>query len=174
MKKMFRYVVPVLLTLVAYSVFAQSVAELDSRNGFKDIQLGTRADSVGGARLRKEFTIKENVYPSQVYVVENPEYESIGDVKVRSVELGAYRNLIESITLITEKDPRLMRALENLFGAATYDAKNNQYFWRGESVILTYKSHTKKELLLEYRSLVIPRMMVEDRKSKIDKIADDF
>lgn len=171
---MFRYCLALLLTLVMHSLVAQSTAELDIRNGFKDIQLGTRADSVKGSRLRKEFTIKENVYPSQIYVVDHPEYASIGDVKVRSVELGAYRNLIESITLITEKDPRLMRALENLFGTATYDAKNNQYFWRGESVILTYKSHTKKDLLLEYRSLVIPRMMVDDRKSKVDKIADDF
>jgi hypothetical protein len=41
-------------------------------------------------------------------------------------------------------------------------------------VILTYKSHAKNNLLLEYRSLTIPRLMVEDRKSKIDKIADDF
>lgn len=114
------------------------------------------------------------MYPSQTYVVDHPDYASIGDVKVRSVELGAYRNLIETITLITEKDPRLMRALENLFGAATYDARNNRYFWRGESIILTYQSHAKKDLLLEYRSLLIPHMMSEDRRGKIDKIADDF
>jgi hypothetical protein len=157
-----------------HSLVAQSPAELDSRNGFKDIRLGTRADSVKGAKLRKEFTAKENVYPSQTYVVEHPEYATIGDVKIKSVELGAYRNLIETITLITDKDPRLMKALENLFGRATYDAKNYQYFWRGDSVILTYKSHSKNSLILEYRSLVIPRMMVEDRKSKIDKIAEDF
>jgi hypothetical protein len=171
---MFRYLLSAFLTLAVHNLVAQSTAELDTRNGFKDIRLGTRADSVKGARLRKEFTVKENVYPSQTYVVDNPEYGAIGDVKVKSIELGAYRNLIESITLVTEKDPRLMKALENLFGTATYDAKNNQYFWRGESVILTYKSHTKRDLVLEYRSLLIPRMMEEDRKSKIDKIADDF
>jgi len=170
----FRYCIALILTLSVYSVVAQSTADLDSRNGFKDIRLGTRADSVKGARLKKEFTVKENVYPSQTYAVEHPEYTSIGDVRIKSVELGAYRNLIETITLITEKDPRLMKALEGLFGRATYDAKNNQYFWRGESVLLTYKSHSKNNLLLEYRSLLIPRMMVEDRKSKIDKIADDF
>jgi hypothetical protein len=174
MTMLFRYFITLLLTASVHSLVAQSIAELDSRNGFKDIRLGTRADSVRGAKLRKEFTLKENVYPSQTYVVDNPEYAAIGDVKVKSVELGAYRNLIETITLVTEKDPRLMRALENLFGSATYDAKNNQYFWRGESVILTYKSHAKNNLLLEYRSLTIPRLMVEDRKSKIDKIADDF
>lgn len=171
---MLRYLLSFLLIIAVHGLVAQSTAELDSRNGFKDIRLGTRADSVKGARLRKEFTIRDNVYPSQTYVVDHPDYASIGDVKVRSVELGAYRNLIETITLITEKDPRLMRALENLFGAATYDARNNRYFWRGESIILTYQSHAKKDLLLEYRSLLIPRMMSEDRRGKIDKIADDF
>ncbi|HLT80473.1 MAG TPA: hypothetical protein VKZ86_05545 [Cyclobacteriaceae bacterium] len=171
---MLRYLLSFLLIIAVHGLVAQSTAELDSRNGFKDIRLGTRADSVKGARLRKEFTIRDNVYPSQTYVVDHPDYASIGDVKVRSVELGAYRNLIETITLITEKDPRLMRALENLFGAATYDARNNRYFWRGESIILTYQSHAKKDLLLEYRSLLIPHMMSEDRRGKIDKIADDF
>lgn len=171
---MLRYLLSFLLIIAVHDLVAQSTAELDSRNGFKDIRLGTRADSVKGARLRKEFTIRDNVYPSQTYVVDHPDYASIGDVKVRSVELGAYRNLIETITLITEKDPRLMRALENLFGAATYDARNNRYFWRGESIILTYQSHAKKDLLLEYRSLLIPHMMSEDRRGKIDKIADDF
>src|SRR5512138_960775 len=117
---MLRYLLSFLLIIAVHGLVAQSTAELDSRNGFKDIRLGTRADSVKGARLRKEFTIRDNVYPSQTYVVDHPDYASIGDVKVRSVELGAYRNLIETITLITEKDPRLMRALENLFGAATY------------------------------------------------------
>lgn len=171
---MIRILLSIVLTLAAQGLMAQSNIELDSRNGFKDITLGTRADSIRGAKLRKEFTARGNVFPSQTYAVDHPDYASIGDVKVRSIELGAYRNLIESITLITEKDPRLMKALENLYGTATYDAKNNRYFWRGESVILTYESRSRKDLLLEYRSLVIPRMMVEDRQGKIDKIADDF
>lgn len=153
---------------------AQGNPELDSRNGFKDIKLGTRADSVQGARLRKEFTDKGNVYASQRYEVSNPDYASIGEVRVRKLELTAYRNLIHTISLVTDKDPRLMKALESLYGLATYDARNNRYFWRGESLILSYESVSKKELLLEYRSLEVPKLMVTDREKKIDNIADDF
>lgn len=162
------------LALGAYCVAAQSNPELDSRNGFKDIRLGTRADSVPGARLKKEFTVKNNVHPSQLYDVNHPEYSSIGEVKVRKVELTAYRNLIQTIAVVTDKDPRLMKALENLFGQATYDAKNNRYFWKGDSLILSYESISKKELLMEYSSLEIPKLMAKDRERKIDKIADDF
>lgn len=154
--------------------FAQSNPELDSRNGFKDIRLGTRADSVHGARLRKEFTEKGNVHPSQRYEVSNSEYASIGEVKVRKLELTAYRNLIQTISVVTDKDPRLMKALESLYGLATYDAKNNRYFWKGDSLVLSYESISKKELLLEYHSLRVPGLMVKDRERKIDNIADDF
>jgi len=160
--------------LAADLCLAQSNPELDSRNGFKDIRLGTRADSVQGARLKKEFTEKDNVHPSQRYEVTNPNYASIGEVKVRKVELTAYRNLIQTISVVTDKDPRLMKALESLYGLATYDAKNNRYFWRGDSLVLSYESVSKKELLLEYRSLHVPRLMVKDRERKIDNIADDF
>lgn len=164
----------IVLLLAAHLCPAQSNAELDSRNGFKDIRLGTRADSVQGARLRKEFTDKDNVHPSQRYEVSNSDYASIGEVKVRKLELTAYRNLIQTISVVTDKDPRLMKALESLYGLATYDAKNNRYFWRGDSLVLSYESISKKELLLEYRSLHVPKLMVKDRERKIDNIADDF
>lgn len=153
---------------------AQNNPELDSRNGFKDIRLGSRADSVPGARLRKEFTDRDNVHPSQRYEVSHPDYASIGEVRVRKLELTAYRNLIHTISVVTDKDPRLMKALESLYGAATYDARNNRYFWRGELLILSYESVSKRELLLEFRSLEVPKLMVTDREKKIDNIADDF
>ena len=164
----------IVFLLAGHLCFPQANPELDSRNGFKDIRLGTRADSVQGARLRKEFNAKDNVHPSQLYEVSNPDYSTIGEVKVRKLELTAYRNLILTISVVTDKDPRLMKALESLYGQATYDAKNNRYFWRGDSLILSYESISKKELLMEYRSLLVPKLMVKDRERKIDNIADDF
>jgi len=38
---------------------AQNVAELDRRNGFKSIKLGSPIDSIKGAVLKKEFLEKE-------------------------------------------------------------------------------------------------------------------
>jgi hypothetical protein len=125
-------------------------------------------------REKKEFKEKDNVYPSKLYDVDHPDYATVGEIKVNKIELKAYRNLIYEIHVTTEKDPRLMRAMENVYGPATYDAKNNNYFWKSESMILTYESKSKKELQLEYRSYLVPKMMVEDRLKKIDNIADDF
>lgn len=154
--------------------FAQTETELDKRNGFKDIKLGMSVDSVKGVKEKKEFKEKDNVHPSKQYDVEHPDYSTIGEIKVHKIEMKAYRNLIYEILVTTEKDPRLMRAMENVYGPATYDAKNNNYFWKSDSMILTYESRSKRELQLEYRSYLIPKMMVEDRLKKIDNIADDF
>jgi hypothetical protein len=155
-------------------LLAQENPELDKRNGFKDIRLGMSVDTVKGARLKKEFTERGNVYPSQLYDVDDPKYAAIGEVKVRKIEVTSYRNCIYIISVIAEKDPRLMKALENIYGLATYDAKNNRYFWKSDSLILTYESRTKKQLMLEYRSLLVPKVMQKDREKKIDNIADDF
>jgi len=105
--------------------FAQTETELDKRNGFKDIKLGMSVDSVKGVKEKKEFKEKDNVHPSKLYDVEHPDYSTIGEIKVHKIEMKAYRNLIYEIRVTTEKDPRLMRAMENVYGPATYDAKNN-------------------------------------------------
>lgn len=163
-----------LMVLAVCRLSAQGNPELDRRNGFKDILLGMQADSVKGVRLRKEFTEEGNVYPSQAYDVDHPDYSSIGEIKVKKIEITAYRRQVYLISVTTEKDPRLMKALENIYGLATYDAKNNRYFWKGDSVILSYESKSKRQLIMEYRSLLVPKMMQADREKKIDNIADDF
>ena len=46
--------------------FCQDLAELDRRNGFKDIKLGYPIDSVKGYKLQKEFKEKDE-YPAKLY-----------------------------------------------------------------------------------------------------------
>ena len=156
-----------------YSI-AQENDALDERNGFKDIKLGMSVDSLKGGKIKKEFKEKGNVYPSLLYEVEHPDYQRIGEIKVLKIELKAYKDFIYEISVITEKDPRLMRALESVYGLATFDSKNNRYFWKSDQLILTYESRSKKELLLEYKSFIVPTMMKEDKEKKIENIADDF
>lgn len=178
MKIRVRYYIILGLTFASLActcrVSAQVETELDKRNGFKDIKLGISIDSVQGIKEKKEFKEKDNVYPSTLYEVDHADYSSIGEIKVHEIEIKSYRDLIYEIRVTTEKDPRLMRAMENVYGPATYDAKNNRYFWKSENLILTYESISKRELQLEYTSFVVPKMMVEDRARKIENIADDF
>ncbi len=164
----------ILVFLITTGVAAQTESELDKRSGFKDIKLGQPLDSLKGAKLKKEFKEGDNVNISKLYEIEHPDYSMIGEIKVHKIEAKTYRDLIYEIRVVTEKDPRLMKAMESVYGLATYDAKNIRYFWKSEKMILTYESISKKELQLEYKSFTVPKLMSEDKAKKIENIADDF
>ena len=162
-----------LFLVISTTCFSQDLTELDKRNGFKDIKLGYPIDSVLGFKLQKEFKEKDE-YPAKLYEVEHPNYEKIGDVKINKVELKTYKELIYEIKVVTSKDPRLMKALESLYGKADYDIKNDTYFWKTDNLILKFKSEGKNRLELVYISYALYKTMKEDKNKKVDDIANDF
>lgn len=165
----------IILITLCPEAFSQEIStELDKRGGFKDIKLMLPVDSVNGTKLKKEFREKGNVHDSQLYEVEHPDYMTIGEIKVNKIELKTYKSYIYEITVLTEKDPRLMKAMENALGKASYDAKNVRYFWNGEKLGLTFESNGKNELKLVYKSLLMPKLMKEDKEKKIENISNDF
>lgn len=168
---MIKLVFPILL--IAIPGFGQNVDELERRNGFKDIKLGYPVDSVTGYKLQKEFKEKDE-FPAKLYSVDNPEYETIGEVKVNKVELKTYNDLIYEIRVVANKDSRLMKALESLYGKADYDVKNDTYFWKTDNLILKFQSEGKNRLQLLYISYKLHRTMKEDKNKKVDDIANDF
>jgi hypothetical protein len=157
---------------VPYCV-GQGLSELEKRNGFKDIKLGMMIDSIKGYKLKKEFKEKDE-YPAKLFEVEHDDYGSIGEVKVHKIELKTYKDLIYEINVITEKDARLMKALESLYGKSEYDMKNETYFWKTEDLILKFKSEGKHRLQMLYVSYRVHNMMKEDKDQKVDDIANDF
>ncbi|MEJ7645370.1 MAG: hypothetical protein WKF87_12310 [Chryseolinea sp.] len=165
--------IALILLTCTLTTFGQDLAELDRRNGFKDLRLGTPIDSVVGFKLLKEFKERDQ-YPAKSFAVENPDYESIGEVKVNKVELKTYKDLIYEIRVITTKDPRLMKALESLYGKADYDMKNDTYFWKTDNIILKFQSEGKHKLELLYISPILHKAMKDDKDKKVDDIADDF
>ncbi len=166
-----KFVLPVLL--ISIQSFSQDIAELDKRNGFKDIKLGSPIDSVTGYKLQKEFKEKDE-FPAKLYSVENPDYEKIGEVKVNKVELKTYKDLIYEIKVVAHKDSRVMKALESLYGKADYDVKNDTYFWKTENLILKFQSEGKNRLVLLYISYGLHRAMKDDKNKKVEDIANDF
>lgn len=165
--------VPLLILSVTHCVIAQDISELDKRKGFKDIRLVSPIDSIKGTKFKKEFKEKGNVH-AKLYDVDHPDYGSIGEVKIHKIELKTYKDLVYEIAVNTEKDPRLMKAMESVFGAPQYDAKNNRYFWRTNSILLTFESHSRNQLQLVYTSFDVFQMMKDDKHKKVDEIADDF
>ena len=70
----------VLLVFVQVAAFGQDLSELERRNGFKDIKLGTAIDSVKVTVLEKEFK-ERNEFPAKLFRVENEAYSTIGEVR---------------------------------------------------------------------------------------------
>ena len=151
----------------------QLIPELEKRNGFKDIKLGTPVDSVKGLKFKKDFKEKDE-FDAKLYSVDHPGYAKIGEVSVNKIELKAYKNLIYEILVVADKDTRLMKALESIYGIANYDEKRETYFWRSETLILKFQPHNKHKLEMVYISYLIHNKMKEDKGKKVVDIADDF
>lgn len=159
--------------LSTFAITAQDLAELDRRKGFKDLKLGSHIDSVKGASFKKDVKEK-NEFPAKLYLVDNDEYKSIGEVKVKKVEAKTYKNIVYEIIVITTKDQRLMKGMEKSFGKPTYIIVTDTYNWKTDSLSLTFKDHSKNELRLTYRYYPVLKMMQVDKGKKIDEIATDF
>lgn len=161
------------ILLILTPLLGQNSAELDKRNGFKDIKLGSPADSVKGVVYKNEITNKEGQV-SKVYKVEHPDYQKIGEVEVKEIELTSYKGLIYIIKVNTVKDTRLMKGMEMALGKSEWDLRNEQYFWKGEKLLLTFKSVEKDQIELTYTSYPVIQKMKEDKKQEVKDIADDF
>jgi hypothetical protein len=162
-----------LLVAAFQTSVSQDISELEKRNGFKDIKLGMIADSVKGAKFKKEFKEKDE-FPAKLYTVEHPDFARVGEVKIDHIEIKAYKDLVYEISVVAAKDTRLMKALESLYGKADYDMKTEVYFWRGTTLILKFRSQGRNHLELLYTSFPIHQMMKADKNQKVDDIADDF
>lgn len=171
---MFNRILILFITLLLHHVcVAQPDSELAKRNGFKDIRLGMPVDSVHGSKFKKDI-LEKNEFPAALYEVDNPEYESIGEVKVKKLELKSYKGLVYQIDVITHKDTRLMKGMERLYGKPKYILPTDTYNWTADSLSLTFKDHSKREIKLTYRSYPVLIMMRVDKGKKIDDIAEDF
>jgi hypothetical protein len=165
-----------LLLVIAptFAVTGQDIAELERRNGFKDLKLGIPLDSVKGEiKLKKELK-EQGEFASKLYAVEHPDFASIGEIPISRVEFKTYKDIVYQIHVVTDKDPRLMKALESIYGSADYDLKKETYFWKGQTLILKFKSHSRNQLELIYSSYLILKMMKDDKGKKVVDIADDF
>lgn len=121
------------IALIFVFTLTQTLAqetELDRRNGFKDIKMAMLVDSVKGAKFKKDFKEKGH-HEAKLYTVEHPDYQTIGEVKVNTIELKTYKGFIYEILVITDKDTRLMKGMESALGKPTYNVRDESYNWIG-------------------------------------------
>lgn len=168
-----RILLIVMVASLAATVKGQDTGELDNRYGFKDIRLESSPDSVKGVKLIREFKERDE-FPAKLYSVDHESYARIGEVKIRGIELKAFKDMIYEITVTAEKDVRLMKALESIYGKAEYDLKNETWFWKGRNVILKFRSAGRNQLQLQYTSYPVYKRMKEEKDKKLEDIANDF
>jgi hypothetical protein len=171
---MVRFPLLLIILITGFAVTGQDIAELERRNGFKDLKLGMAIDSVKGEKkFKKEFK-EQNEFLSKLYTFDAPDYARIGEIPISKIELKTYKDLVYQIHVVTEKDTRLMKALESVYGAADYDMRKETYFWKGQTLILKFRSYSKNQLEMIYSSYQMLAMMKEDKGKKVEDIADDF
>ena len=67
-----------------------------------------------------------------------------------------------------------MKALESIYGIAEYDIKRETYFWKGQSLILKFRSFSRNQLEMIYTSFPVLKQMKDDQGKKVEDIANDF
>jgi len=165
-------IISLLLILINSSLWAQNTAELDRRNGFRNIKLGNPIDSVKEAVFKKDI-MEQKMYPAKIYETRHTDYKSIGEVSVKKIELRTYKDLIYEINIVLPKDPRVMQGLEKSYGEATYSVRLHAYYWKAENLSLIFKGDGK-QIHLTYKSAPMLKMMNEDKSKKVDQVAEQF
>lgn len=158
--------------MLSINSYTQNISELDKRNGFKTIKLGSPIDSVKGAEFKKDI-IEHKQFPLQVFETKHADYRSVGEVAVKKVELKTYKGFIYEINVAMAKDPRVMQGLEKTYGAAAYSVRLHAYYWKGETLSLVLKGEGNL-IHLTYKSAPVLKMMHEDKGKKVEEIASDF
>ena len=124
--------------------------------------------------LIKKDMKEKNEFPVKLYEIKKDDYNAIGEVKVKRVEVKAYKDEIYEIVVITHKDTRLMKGMEKSFGKPTYILTTDTYNWKTPKLSLTFKDHSRHELRLTYRFYPLIYQMQIDKGKKIEQIAEDF
>ena len=160
-----------LILFFSGSLSAQSLAELDKRNGFKDIKLLSKATDYGSLEFKSE--LKDQEFHA-VYNSKNGAYPSLGEASIKSIEILTYKDLIYQVTVIVDKEPNLFRGLEKAFGKAKHSVIDNLYHWNTGKVSLTFGAEGKKRLRLVYYAHGIKKIIQDDKKKKVEDLSSEF
>ena len=165
----------ILITLffigLSISSYGQSGAELDKRNGFKDIKLLTDISLYPGLEYWKEDKSKPD---HAIYRSKKGSYEEIGKIEVSGITVYTYRDLIFKIEVIAAKDEKLFRSLEKAYGKINSSLAQSYSYWDGEKVRLNYETLGKKKIKLTYLSKQIKHMIALDKKKAVDSLSTEF
>lgn len=173
MQKIINLSITLILCLIVNVSQAQTVEELDKRNGFKDIKLATEVHLYEGLEYQEEVVDK---LFKQLAVYQNKKgyYQSIGTIKIEEIEVLAYKGDVYKIKVITEKNPKLYSGLKKAFGEPTFSPRGDNYYWSTDNINLTFGNNSKTTLQLVYTSHIVKSRLKKDKEEEIKGISEDF
>ena len=170
----FVFLVFLLFSLV-FNINAQSVKELDAKNGFKELVL------MSDVKQYEHLTFKKGIEDDKykldevdLYNGARNHFSDIGGIKIQRVEVKAFQNLIYEIKVTVDKDPKLYKGLSKKYGKGAYSIQNNGYNWAGSKVSLEFASSGKNEVQLTYFSKLMNEVFKQGKEKEVEDIADDF
>lgn len=139
-----------LFMTILFSVFflskfnSQNIDKLKSNNGFRTIKLGS------DVRNYKNLTLVSNKGEIKTYSLDlykSPNFQKIGHIPIKELELKSFQNKIYSIYITTSGDFSLIGMLTDTFGEASHKSDLG-WFWRTDNIELSVMG--ANELLKNY------------------------
>jgi hypothetical protein len=166
-----RFVQIILILVFSTQLLAQNVAELNNRNGFKDLKMNSSVLDYKGLEFKKD--IVDNLYPeAKLYVPIKGYYESIGSLKIYDLQVKTYRDSIFQIIVVTDGD--IYKGLKAAFGEPEFHYRAKYHYWMAENLRLSYISPKKNKLELRYESFLMREKLKKDKREVVEAIVDDF
>jgi hypothetical protein len=169
---------------LSFSLFAQSIKQLDANNGFKKYKLGSKYQGVYGTKAKQADGSEIVMIGSNV--------EKVGDIPVKSIQLVYLSDILSKIIVQFESyhNAKLLEALKGSFGEPSESSSNtsndgatqiNKSTWKGGKLNLEYfygypkasgSSNSFEQLRLSYTSNDFSARLAKSKKANYS--AKDF
>jgi hypothetical protein len=167
---MIRTLLIISLFIGSFTAKAQN-AELDSRNGFKNIKLLSMATEYNELKFEKQ----QEEDSKAIYVRKSGALQTIGEIQIKELNVYTYNDIIYRIEVSTGKNTQLFKGLEKAYGKSKFAVVSNVYVWQGENVKLTFASQKGgKRIVMNYTTPKIKEIIKQDEMQKLKDLSDDF
>jgi hypothetical protein len=161
----------ILLIVYTPTINCQTIDNLDSKNGYKDLKLGT-----------PKSLIKDKIYdctPSGNCLLKGDDYRKIGNVIIDQVWLKFSDDKLFFILLELsgqENVDNLMSIYVETFGKATSREKDQLIvYWEGKDVVLRYEIIIGDDATVKATAIISSKSLLEkDSKIEVDKNLKDL
>lgn len=164
-----------ILSLLSFNTsFGQTINELDKKNGFREMKLGSSINEYKNLIRAKDrnfihsWSEKDGI---KIYLKEN-ENLMLGDIKLKEIIYSFHNDKLYSIKVEIAENVgnELKYFFEDLFGSG-FTTGTQRTNWRGErvSLVLYYPSPLSAGGHFMFRSLIIEDIMDKDKSDKIKK-----